>query len=72
MPVVPTTSQRLDPYKNFKFRIRWDGRDVAGVSKVSARSGPPRWCRFARAATRAPCASRPGRRSMTRSRWRRA
>jgi phage tail-like protein len=27
---------RLDPYKNFKFRVRWDGRYVAGVSKVSA------------------------------------
>lgn len=27
--------QRFDPYKNFKFRIRWDGRYVAGVSKVS-------------------------------------
>ncbi len=28
--------QRLDPYKNFKFRVKWDGRYVAGVSKVSA------------------------------------
>jgi phage tail-like protein len=26
---------RFDPYKNFKFRVRWDGRFVAGVSKVS-------------------------------------
>ena len=26
---------RLDPYKNFKFRIKWDGRYVAGISKVS-------------------------------------
>src|SRR5690349_6897325 len=28
--------QRFDPYKNFKFRIKWDGRYVAGISKVSA------------------------------------
>ena len=28
-------SQRLDPYKNFKFRLKWDGKYVAGVSKVS-------------------------------------
>jgi phage tail-like protein len=28
--------QRFDPYKNFKFRIKWDGRFVAGVSKVGA------------------------------------
>jgi phage tail-like protein len=25
---------RYDPYKNFKFRIMWDGKYVAGVSKV--------------------------------------
>ena len=27
---------RHDPYKNFKFRVKWDGRTVAGVSRVSA------------------------------------
>jgi phage tail-like protein len=26
---------RLDPYKNFKFRLKWDGRYVAGISKMS-------------------------------------
>ena len=26
--------QRFDPYKNFKFRVKWDGRYVAGISKV--------------------------------------
>jgi len=29
-------TQRFDPYKNFKFRVKWDGRYVAGVSKVGA------------------------------------
>ncbi len=28
--------QRFDPYKNFKFRVKWDGRYVAGVSKIGA------------------------------------
>jgi hypothetical protein len=27
--------KRFDPYKNFKFRVKWDGRYVAGVSKIS-------------------------------------
>ena len=27
--------QRFDPHKNFKFRVKWDGKYVAGVSKVS-------------------------------------
>ncbi|TMF85546.1 MAG: phage tail protein [Chloroflexi bacterium] len=26
---------RFDPYKNFKFRVKWDGRYVAGVSRMS-------------------------------------
>ena len=29
-------AHRIDPYKNFKFRVKWEGRYVAGVSKVSA------------------------------------
>lgn len=28
--------QRFDPYKNFKFRVKWDGKYVAGISKVSS------------------------------------
>jgi phage tail-like protein len=28
--------QRVDPYKSFKFRVRWDGQVVAGVSRISA------------------------------------
>jgi phage tail-like protein len=27
-------AQRFDPYKNFKFRVKWDGKYVAGVSKI--------------------------------------
>ena len=29
-------AHRFDPYKNYKFRIVWDGRTVLGVSKVGA------------------------------------
>jgi phage tail-like protein len=32
----PANPTRHDPYKNFKFRVMWDGRYVAGISKVSA------------------------------------
>ena len=32
-PVNPT---RIDPYKDFNFRVKWDGRYVAGISKMSA------------------------------------
>ena len=35
MPQFNVNPTRFDPYKNFKFRVRWDGRFVAGVSKVS-------------------------------------
>ena len=29
-------AKRVDPYKSFKFRVKWDGKTVLGVSKVSA------------------------------------
>lgn len=32
----PVNSERYVPYKNFKFRVRWDDKYVAGISKVSA------------------------------------
>jgi phage tail-like protein len=35
MPEFTVNPQRVDPYKNFKFRLKWDGKYVAGVSKVS-------------------------------------
>ena len=28
--------QRFDPYKNFKYRVKWDGKYVAGISKCSS------------------------------------
>jgi phage tail-like protein len=36
MAQFSVNANRFDPYKNFKFRVKWDGRYVAGVSKVSA------------------------------------
>ena len=36
MAEFTVNATRFDPYKNFKFRVRWDGRYVAGVSKVGA------------------------------------
>ena len=36
MAQFSVNAQRRDPYKNFKFRLKWDNRYVAGVSKVSA------------------------------------
>ena len=35
MAIFPANPTRLDPYKNFKFRLKWDGQYVAAVSKVS-------------------------------------
>lgn len=36
MAQFSVNTQRFDPYKNFKFRVKWDGRYVAGVSKVGS------------------------------------
>ncbi len=36
MAEFTVNAQRFDPYKNFKFRLKWDGKYVAGISKCSA------------------------------------
>lgn len=36
MAQFSVNAHRFDPYKNFKFRVKWDGRYVAGISKVGA------------------------------------
>ena len=35
MAQFSANTERFDPYKNFKFRVKWDGNYVAGISKVS-------------------------------------
>lgn len=35
MTEFPVNPQRFDPYKNFKFRVKWDGKYIAAVSRVS-------------------------------------
>lgn len=34
MAEFSVNTKRFDPYKNFKFRVKWDGKYVAGISKV--------------------------------------
>src|SRR4029450_12374391 len=36
MAQFTVNAERFDPYKNFKFRVKWDGKYVAGVSKCSS------------------------------------
>ena len=36
MAIFSANPTRLDPYKNFKFRLKWDGKYVAGISKVGS------------------------------------
>lgn len=36
MAQFSVNAERLNPYMNFKYRVMWDGRYVAGVSRVSA------------------------------------
>ncbi len=39
MAIFGVNASRFDPYKNFKFRVKWEGRYVAGVSDVGALKG---------------------------------
>ncbi len=35
MPSFAVNPTRFDPYKNFKFRVQWEGRYIPNISKVS-------------------------------------
>lgn len=56
MPVTPSypgvSAQRFDPYKNFKFRVKWDGRYVGGASKVAPSNARRRWSSTGKAVPR--------------------
>lgn len=34
MAQFPVNTHRHDPYKNFKFRVKWDNRYIAGISRI--------------------------------------
>ncbi len=36
MPMFNVNAHRIDPYKNFRFRVSWDNTTVAALSKMSA------------------------------------
>ena len=36
MPMFNVNAHRIDPYKNFRFQVMWDGVVVAALSKMSA------------------------------------
>jgi phage tail-like protein len=40
MPQFSVNPTRFDPYKNYKFRIKWNGKIVAGLSKMTAPRRP--------------------------------
>ena len=35
MTEFPTNPTRFDPYKNFKFRVKWDGAYIPAISRVT-------------------------------------
>ena len=69
MAQFTVNAARVDPYKNFKFRIKWDGRYVAGVSKISALGAAPKLSNTAKVATPVLRADRQGAQNTRRSRW---
>jgi phage tail-like protein len=36
MARIPLSIGRFDPYRNFRFRVKWDGQYVAGLTKMGA------------------------------------
>ncbi len=36
MPRMNPSTNRFDPFRNFRFKVKWDGQYVAGLSKMGA------------------------------------
>jgi len=58
MPQFGVNPPRFNPYQSFKFRVKWDGRYVAGVSKVTALKRTTKVVAHRGAETAALCISR--------------
>ena len=69
MAQFSVNAQRFDPYKNFKFRVKWDGRYVAGISKVGALKRTTEVVEHREGATPAVCVNRPANPSTNLSPW---
>jgi hypothetical protein len=69
MAQFSVNAQRFDPYKNFKFRVKWDGRYVAGVSKVGALKRTTEAVEHREGGDPSTSASRPAAPSTRRSPW---
>ena len=61
MPEFSVNASRFDPYKNFKFRIKWDGKYVAGVEKVSPLVRKTEVIHFRNGGDPSTCRKSPGR-----------
>ena len=40
-PRMNPSTNRFDPYRSFRFRVKWDGQYVAGLSKMGALKRTP-------------------------------
>ena len=65
MAQFTVNATRFDPYKNFMFRVKWDGQYVAGVSKMGALKRRPIPSYTVTALIRPTSARAPARRSTT-------
>src|SRR5205085_6628611 len=36
----PVAVRRIDPYRSYRYRLQWDGRDVAGATRVTGLERP--------------------------------
>lgn len=36
MAQFSVNASRMDPYKNFKFRVKWDGKYIPGITKITS------------------------------------
>jgi phage tail-like protein len=58
-------SNRFDPYRNFRFKVKWDGQYVAGVTKIGALKRTTEMVEFREAGENITSRKLPGKTSYT-------
>ena len=69
MPMFPKNPQRLTPYANFRFKVKWDNTYVAGVMTVSGLTRSTQVIQHREGADPSPIHLAPGQTSYGPSRW---
>ena len=71
MARMNASTNRFDPYRTFRFRVKWDNQYVAGLTKMGALKRTTEMVEYREAGVNITSRKMPGKTRFRMSRWRR-